>query len=75
MSKDMVHMSREKSRRELLTEVVGQVHGSVNTFKCDEITFYPFSKCEVSNIHVSGASSRFVGICHGSSSIIIFVEE
>jgi len=78
MSKDVIDMACEKSRWELLAEVISHVHRCrciIYSFEGEKISFYPFRKSKESNVHVSSAWRRFLGIRHCGGGIIVFIEK
>ncbi len=63
----------KESGREDFCEVVRCVDGSVNSFEDDEVPLHPVTQRKILNVNVTRAWSRFLGVAHQSTTIIVLV--
>ena len=73
MTQKKISMSMKESAREDFCEVVRCVDGSVNSFENDEVTLHPVTQRKILNVNVMCAWSRFLGVAHRSTTIIVLV--
>jgi hypothetical protein len=67
-------MSVEKDPRKEFGEVIRFVDRSINPFEDNEVSFNPFTKDMVPDVHMTSATSRFLSVNHSRTSIVVFVE-
>ncbi len=70
----IVDMSVEEDPRKEFGEVIHFVDCSINQFKDNEVSFDPFTKDLVPDVHMTSATSWFLSVSHSRTSIVVFVE-
>ncbi len=73
MTQKKISVLMKESAREDFCEVVRCVDGSVNSFEDDEVALHPVTQRKILNVNVTHAWSRFLGIAHRSTTIIVLV--
>lgn len=73
MTHNVIDVAVEQNTWQGLGEMVCHVLGCADPFKCDKITFNPFHKGIVFNVHVACSRGWFAGICHGGAGIVVFI--
>ena len=63
----------EKSARKYFRDVVRCVDGNVDTFENDKVTLHPVAQRKVFNNNVTCAWSRFLGIAHRCTTVVVLV--
>ena len=70
----IVDVSVEEDSRKEFGEVIHFVDCSIYPFEDNEVLFNPFTKDVVPEVHMTSATSQFLSISHGRTSIVVFVE-
>jgi hypothetical protein len=71
MTHKEISVSMEKSARKYFCEVVCCVDGSVDMFENDKVTLHPVAQRKVFNVNVTCAWSRFLGIAHQCTTVLV----
>jgi hypothetical protein len=70
----IVDMSVEEDPRKKFGEVIRFVDRSIDPFEDNEVSFDPFTKDVVPDVHMTSATSQFLSVSHSRTSILVFVE-
>ncbi len=70
----IVNVSVEEDSRKEFGEVIRFVDRSIDPFEDNEVSFNPFTKDVVPDVHMTSATSRFLSISHSPTSIVVFIE-
>ena len=73
MAEYPINVTMEENTLKRFGEVVGFINGCVDSFKDQEVTFDPFTKYVVSNVHVPRPASGLLSVGHSGTCIVVFI--